>query len=86
MCVFAMNKCIVISFLLFESFLYVPLGRLSLADVLVVQLSGHHPVLCYRLVPLSVLYVMLWCSTALYGFLSAYLQAPVVDHISFKGR
>lgn len=69
-----MNKCIVISFLLFESFLHVPLGWLARTDALVVQLGWHHSlsVLLLRdFATLSVLHLLLWRPSDL-GFLLAY--------------
>jgi hypothetical protein len=83
-----MNKCIVISFLLFESFLHVPLGWLARTNTLVVQLGWHHSLsvlLLGNFATLSVLHLLLWRPTVL-GLLLACFQAPVVDHVVFKCR
>jgi len=85
-----MNKCIVISFLLFESFLQVPLGWLALTDTLVVQLCWHNSLSVLLLgifaSALSVLHLLLWRPTVLMGFRLACFQAPVVNHVAFKCR
>jgi len=82
-----MNKCTLISFLLFESFLHGPLGWLARTDYLVEQLRWHDsfPVLGVFASAMSVLQLLLWRPTWL-GFLLAYFQAPVVNHIAFKSR
>jgi len=82
-----MNKCTVISFLLFESFLHRPLGWLARSDYLVEQLRWHDsfPVLGVFACAMSVLQLLLWRPTRM-GFLLACFQAPVVNHIAFKSR